>query len=48
MNKLGKNSSIYYFNAGGRQNVKKTIEIVKKRCSKGDIKKVFVFAATKQ
>ncbi|MBZ4646667.1 MAG: hypothetical protein JG777_2156 [Clostridia bacterium] len=48
MGSIGKNSSIYYFNSTGRGNVKKTIEIVKKRCCKGDIKKVFVFAATKQ
>ncbi len=47
-NSLGKSSSTYYFDSFGRKNVTKTIEIVTKKCKSGNIKKVFVFAATKK
>ena len=38
----------FYYKRMGRDNASKTIEIVKERCGAGDIKKVFIFAATKQ
>lgn len=48
MGNLGKSSQVYYFNSIGRGNVSKTIEVVAQKCKSSDIRKVFVFAATKQ
>lgn len=47
MKSLGFSSSIYYFSQAGRENTDKVISIVHKRCLKGDIKKVLIFAAMK-
>ncbi|MCL6592094.1 MAG: hypothetical protein K6U80_19375 [Firmicutes bacterium] len=43
-----KNSSTFFYENIGRENLPQTIEIVTQRCKVGDINKVFIFAATKQ
>lgn len=48
MERIKEKRETVYFSSMGRDNVSETIKIVKKRCEAGDIKKVLIFAATKE